>query len=671
MRRQKAETPKVLLIIADGLGYCKHRMRSVLQDTWEMLSTQDRRIVEASAESATKSEPLCGLTPPELALCSFAPVHTENIPPSLETLNVHALLTALLKMEAALKDVPGLQRRIQDNVRVAAFKSRYVPLAAQATWMASFRNSHITLPTFASGKWVGLDPGTQGNSETGHQQIGSLVMAPQTSMQITETIKTGDFFKNKALNDVIRLSRSSEGNVNFCFLLSGETPEDGRVHSAWSHLEAFVKLIFSDMAVPPDKVRMQVILDGRDSGICSSMEKSRGFGGYLEKLGKLLYRYDAVEVLAWVVGRNIAMDRDYREEAAQADWRLLTEGKGIRVRNFEEVCSIVKRFHTEGVTDQDIPPIAVTDRRGLVRKLQTGDAFINLNFRSDRQRIKTAVLTNASSFLNEETAVRNRRWSREWMDNNLRLHYCAMAPYDPRLDSQNSVSIAFPNKPLTTSLLSIWGDIVSDHKYVLIGESVKGSHMGYFIRGAREIPVHPKKESRFILPSVGREEGVESDSDFYKFPAMRSRSIADGVISQMKLRENSLIICNLAAPDMLGHLLPLRFKEAIAAYEATGSAIQQMVEPAIKAGWNVILTADHGNIETDGPSHTSNEVLTTFASRGAAFTLPAKARFEARLFDISYTIARIQGLGELADQTVQDSPFPLGHEMAGRCLLDF
>ena len=142
-------------------------------------------------------------------------------------------------------------------------------------------------------------------------------------------------------------------------------------HSAWNHLEAFCELLFDRMGVPTSRVRMQAILDGRDAPAHGSMELDGVEGGYLGELERLLKRYDAVRSLAWVIGRSLSMDRDYREENARCDYLLMTEGEGEVVTSFEDVRAIVSAAHDDGLTDADVPAIALDHGDG-VQKIEAG-----------------------------------------------------------------------------------------------------------------------------------------------------------------------------------------------------------------------------------------------------------------------------------------------------------
>ncbi len=670
-QRSRAESGRVMLIITDGLGFDYKQQCRIIENVWADLTENERESLIDKARAAIANLRLTSVEAEEIALMVLCPIHAEVLPLNVSSHQAETMIQAMREIKAEIP--PHTSRRIDESIRKHAHRVAYVPWSSHNPFIIRFRNAHMTAPTLAAGEWVGMEesrPPIQGNSETGHQHIGSLVMAPQTAREISTSIVNGSFFKNAALTQSVKEALKRGRNINFCFMLSGFTTNDGRVHSAWNHLEAFLRMVFVKLDANPESVRMQAILDGRDSDPYSSVQGGSKNGRYLYKLRDLLTSYGAADSLAWVIGRGCAMDRDYREQSARIDWQLLTEGAGIAVQGIDGAIDAVQKAHAQRFTDHDIPPIAVMNKEGNIRKLEHCDTFVNLNFRADRQRAKAAMLAGNIHFLLQESQARRRKWKAEWLDNRLALHYCSIAPVHPDIDSLPNVSAAFTESELPCSLLTLWGQPVGDVRYVLLAESVKASHMGYFIRGRREAPVHPRSEVRIIIPSAGLDEGVRSDSDFHLTPAMKMEEVADKAIEHLYKPENRFIACNLAAPDMLGHLLPERFGAAVAAYEATDAAVRRIIESASKAGWHVILTSDHGNIEANNPSHTANPILTTIAPPNGRYRFAKDNLFIGRLFDVAYTISLLLGNEKEARSAIEKSAYKPGSKFAGRGLVD-
>ena len=637
---------RALLVVTDGLGFDPLIVRNLARRVIDALDTGTRRsLLDLALEVSPGSYEML-----DIARLSVMPIAAEGLSPSLtwgkaeETLSrVQAVRTGL-RERRQLTEIGSVRRNI-------ALENRYIPWLAEVPAWSEIVNTNLTVPTEASGVWVGyedVDPPVQGNSETGHQQIGNLALAPQIPLQISQSITDGSFFENRMMLETIEGAVTSGNNVNFGFLLSGIRGSDGRVHSAWNHLEAFCELVFVRLGVSPDRVRMQAILDGRDAPARGSMEIEGVEGGYLGELERLLEKYDAVKSLAWVVGRSLSMDRDYREENARCDYLLMTEGEGEIATSLEDVKAIVSSVHESEFTDADVPAIAMDHNGTGPARIEPGDAFINLNFRSDRQRAKTASLCGAREYLDREAKSRGRSWDFGWLRDDLNLRMCTIAEYDAEFEGQYGVKVAYPITPHRLNFLSHW-DRLSDEgdRYLLVAESVKASHMGYFVRGRREAEQGSKSEDRYVVPSDGANEGVNSDSDFYVRPEMKTHEVGQLVLEAMGTGEHRLIACNFAAPDMVGHLLPTRFEEAAQAYRATVTKLAELSRVARSNGYSMVVTSDHGNIENDAPTHTVNPVLTTVVpAAGSVEPRDMEGEYSANLFDISHTVARLIGFDQ-------------------------
>lgn len=658
---------KALLLVFDGLGFNREQAAQVVEDAWARLPRNARSAVEHAADKVSDERDLPDAD--AVARMALYPVAAEAVDGGA------AADSALADLEAvrALRSVIGdhLLEQFARTVRETAAAARYAPWAARMPHLAAARNANLTVPTAAAGRWVGfedLDPPVQGNSDTGHQQIGNFRMAPQTPLRITDAIESGDFFKNPALLETLYAARESR-MLSFCFMISGAAGHDGRVHSAWNHLEAFLELAFEKVGLPPERVRMQAILDGRDCPTDSSITARGETGDYLGRLQRALDRHGAGESLAWIVGRNIAMDRDYREENARADYMLLTKGVGKRVDSFDGARAAIAEWHAAGGGDSDMPPAVVSHGGKEAPVVEAGDLFVNLNFRADRQRAKTASLLRAAGFLREMSPGRGESSSFDWLEAGPELAVCTLADYHPALVDLGARP-AFTAEPQQDNLLALFPRLLPGESYSLVGESNKAAHMGFFIRGNRESPVEPEIERRTIVPSAGPNDGVHSDSDFHKTPSMRSPEIADLVVRRMVEGRDRLVCANLSNCDILGHLLPGRFEAAVAACEAVDEAVGKIVRAATASGYHAVLTSDHGNVENDSPAHSANDVLTTIVPALGSISPALEGAYRARLFDISWTLAELMGVGEavreivLPDGAAQGEADTIGRSLA-------
>jgi len=637
------ENNNALLAVIDGLGFNRGRSKEVIDTAWSELDPDDRELIQSAAERIGHDS--------LWAKNILYPVQAESLDEDTPTREALTWIADLQTCRGFLN--PDLLERVDSLVEKIADEQRYVPWASAARNLWALRNANLSIPTSAAGIWAGYEdlvPSVQGNSETGHQQIGNTELAAQLPLEITNSINNGEFFKNPALNETISNAIENDATVNFCFLLSGVGGGDGRVHSAWNHLEALLELLFDRHHISPDKVQMQAILDGRDSAVNSSIVEENGSGDFLGQLHTLLGKYDAESSLAWVVGRSTAMDRDYREEAARTDFELLTGKAGELVADFAGIRSIVAATHESGKTDQDIPPIAVARADGTAPNISKHDAFIDINFRSDRQRSKIGSLAGARGFLESEGRSRGREWDGSWIDHGLDLKICAIAEYHPIFEAEFGVAVAFHTEAHPANFLAQWPDTVGSDEYTLIAESVKSSHMGYFFRGRREEPVAGANETRFITPSHGEEDGVKSDTDFYLHPEMRAPEVTRDVLQAIRENTSRLICCNIASPDMVGHLLPSRYEEAKAAYRAAADSLVEMAAAAQEPGRYMVITSDHGNIEDDTSAHSVNDVLTTIIRPDNAVSAVGIPVFQARLFDVAPTVLELIGAKRIQKQ---------------------
>jgi len=637
--------PNVLLLVLDGVGVNRDRTAAIVREVWSNLPRGTRDLLQSQADSVLERQPVDGLDPRGLARLSLYPVFAEALQGETPFHEALATLSALRQMHSAAEGT-SIHADVHTAIAVEGLRSRYVPWAAAAPHVRAAWNTDLTMPTSAAGVWAGYEkmtPPVQGNSETGHQQIGNLRLAPQTPLEISLSIADGSFFTNDALRTAVDRAVASSNILNFCILLSGTAGTDGRVHSAWNHLEAFLRLTFRECGADPARVRMMAILDGRDSPGTASLVEQDGIGGYVDRLHELLATYNAEESLAWIIGRGIAMDRDFREPNVRTTFLMLTQAQGEQVRGLEGAKRVIARCHSQGIMDTEIPPIVLARSGRRPPAIEPGQAFVDLNFRPDRQRALFASLLGARPFLENEARSRDRTWSFDWMNPDLGLDMTSIAEYHPDFSTTYHVPAAFPTKPLEDNLLSIWNTLLPDERYLLVAESNKSAHMGYFMRGRRENPEAAGAEDRTIIPSFGEAEGILNDSDFYKTPAMRNTAIADFVVAHLAQQQHRLICVNLSNCDMIGHLLPDRFEEATRAYEAMDAAVGRVVPIALANHYTVILTADHGNIEDDTSAHSSNDVLTTIMSPDRGVSPARRETFQARLFDLSWTIGRILG----------------------------
>jgi 2,3-bisphosphoglycerate-independent phosphoglycerate mutase len=655
------ETPRVLLIILDGFGFNLRTEERILARVQSRLSQSQKQIL-AHLVTENWRRHANGSPPPstdDLVRLALSPVlPTSMLAGTYAGIDSNALSALYHSVRTDMAAIPGesdtdetglsLLARCNALVEEEALAARYAIWYARSPYLNSLRNDYPTVATEAAGLAAGyedVDPPVQGNSETGHQQIGNFIVAAQTPLEISSEIADGRFFENSALLDCLREVKDRKSHLDVCFLLSGERGNDGRVHSAWNHLEALLEAAFNRAGLLPSQVRLEAITDGRDCPPYSSVEQKGDQYGFLYKLQALLRRYNAEESLAWIIGRGIAMDRDYEEARTETDFRMLVNGDGTRVQNLDSAIDAVRAFHESGGTDTSVPPTLVGPE---FHTIEPGDVFLDLNFRADRQRSKVAALLGARDFIEREAAKKGQTWRFDWLNPPANLSVYCLSEYHPDFAAKYGARVLYPIGPQPHNLFALLPEQSASQgfpfRYLLTAESTKALHVGYFIRGRRESPVVPEEESRTIVPSYGQDYGVLTDDDYYKAPQMRLFALVDVVVEALTTRQYNLIAVNFANTDMVGHLMPKRWNEAQCSVELVDTALETVVPVALRAGFDVIITADHGNVEDDDSSHTANDILTTFVSPDRSLELRGDPRDRARLFDIPWSILEILGL---------------------------
>lgn len=648
---------KILEIVIDGYGYDPELEIDILKSSFKELQPDLKTGFSENIYEKVVMENIN--IPDEVAFILFfnrnpLNVYFQKNNRILENLTQDNLVTikkifdALKQEEANLK----LIAQIEKVIRHAAREKKYAVWAANTPYLDRLRETYPSISTKTSGIEAGyenLSPEVQGNSETGHQQLGNLVVAPQIPLEVSIDIETGKFFENPVLNQSIKTALDNHVNLNITFMVSGEHGNDGRVHSCWNHLESFLKMVFNQYNFDPAKLRIQAILDGRDSPLKSSIEKEGEKYGFLYKLKDLLAQYNAEDCIAWIIGRGIAMDRDYVESRTKKDYQLLVKGKGHIADDFNQALSIIREYHKKQVFDPFIEPIIIKDKNGSIRTLGNRDVFVDLNFRSDRQRARIASLLGAKPFLQEQAAKKGKKWDLDWIQEDLKLEIFCLTEYHPDLEKYGA-KIVYTIKTQPHNFLSLFSRYFKQKnipfKYLLIAESNKATHMGYFIKGRREKAEVVEFEERFIIPSYAEEQGIHTDDDFFKTPHMKAFEIAGKLLNELCLGIYNLAIINLSNPDMLGHLINKHFDENVIALEVVDYAVKTIIEFALKLDYHIIVTSDHGNIDEFSSSHSLNDVITTFISPQSNIRLKKGLREKIRLFDIPWAIAEIFNISE-------------------------
>jgi len=418
---------------------------------------------------------------------------------------------------------------------------------------------NTTLVTF--GEEVGLPERQMGNSEVGHLNIGAGRVVYQELARINKAIRERILHENKVLLKALQYAKSNQKAVHLMGLVS-----DGGVHSHINHLKALCD-ITQEQGL--EKVFIHAFMDGRDT------DPKGGFD-YLENV---LKHIDNQSVnLASVIGRYYAMDRDKRWERVKLAYDLLVNSTGESTQN---VLPLIKERYAQGETDEFLKPIVCTDESNApIASIEEGDVVICFNFRTDRPREITAVLTQEDF--------------PDFGMKKLDLHYLSMTRYD---ESFENVHVLFTKNDIQNTL----GEVLSKagKTQVRIAETEKYPHVTFFFNGGREEAF--EGESRIIIPSP-------KVATYDLQPEMSAEEVTQSIIQHIEEQTPDFICLNYANTDMVGHTGD--FQAAMKAASTVDSCLERLMKVCLKHNYGAIIIADHGNsdfmINEDGTPHTAH-----------------------------------------------------------------
>ncbi len=419
---------------------------------------------------------------------------------------------------------------------------------------------HSTLIT--CGEAVGLPDGQMGNSEVGHLNLGAGRIVYQELQRINVAIKSGEFEQNKALLESIQYAKNNNKPLHLLGLVS-----DGGVHSHINHLKAIIDVC---KAHALKNVFVHAFTDGRDCDPKSGL-------GFLKELQEHLDKN--VGIIATVTGRYYAMDRDKRWERIKLAYDALVNGIG---EESDDILKSVEQSYVNGVTDEFIKPIINNKIQNSKFKIQNNDSVICFNFRTDRCREITQVLTQQDFH--------------EFNLHKLNLHYTTLTEYDA---TYNIVHVMFDNDNLNNTL----GEVLAAHNktQIRIAETEKYPHVTFFFSGGRENVF--EGETRMIVPSP-------KVATYDLQPEMSAIELTDILIPEIKKGSTDFICLNYANADMVGHTGV--FEAVVKAVETVDQCVERVVAAALDQDYSIFLTADHGNadymINEDGSPNTQHSL---------------------------------------------------------------
>ncbi|MBO9618357.1 MAG: 2,3-bisphosphoglycerate-independent phosphoglycerate mutase [Niabella sp.] len=455
---------------------------------------------------------------------------------------------------------------------------------------------NTTLTTF--GELVGLPEGQMGNSEVGHLNLGAGRIVYQELQRINVAIRTGELAANPELLNTISYAKENSKPLHLLGLVS-----DGGVHSHITHLKALIN-ICKDNGL--SDVYIHAFTDGRDTDPKSGL-------GFIEDLQQHLDS-TGVGKIATVDGRYYAMDRDKRWERVQLAYDALVNGKGNTATSAIEA---IKNSYAADITDEFIKPTVIVDgNNNPLATIKNGDAVLCFNFRTDRCREITEVLTQQDH--------------PDFNMYTLDLYYATMTVYDHTF---KNVHVLFRNDDLTQTI----GEVIEANnlKQIRIAETEKYPHVTFFFSGGREKPF--EGENRILKPSP-------KVATYDLQPEMSANDLTEAILPEIHNKTADFIVLNFANADMVGHTGV--FAAAIKAAETVDHCVEQIITEALKQDYVIFLTADHGNsdylVNEDGSpntAHTMNPVPLFIIDNNWKGTIK-----EGKLGDIAPTILTFMGL---------------------------
>jgi len=453
------------------------------------------------------------------------------------------------------------------------------------------------------GLHVGLPEGQMGNSEVGHMNIGAGRIIYQDLAKINLAVQNKTLNNEQVLVDAFQYAKDKNVNVHFLGLVS-----DGGVHSHTSHLRG---LIDATQDFGLQKVFVHAFTDGRDVD-----PKSGKF--YIQALED--YISNTTVKIASVIGRYYAMDRDRRWERVKLAYDLLVNAIGTHSRN--AVKSIEESYKTD-VTDEFIQPIVLVDENDEpLATIKENDVVIFFNFRTDRGRELTEVLTQMDCH--------------EQNMHKLNLYYVTLTNYD---ETYQNIKVVYNKDNITETL----GEVLEKNhkKQIRIAETEKYPHVTFFFSGGREEPFIGESRILKNSPKV---------ATYDLQPEMSAFELKDALVPELQKGEVDFVCLNFANGDMVGHTGVM--SAAIKACEAVDKCVKEVVETALENNYTTIIIADHGNCETminpDGSpntAHTTNPVPIILVDKDLA------AIHDGVLGDLAPTILELMGIEKPAVMT--------------------
>jgi len=411
----------------------------------------------------------------------------------------------------------------------------------------------------AHGTAVGLPSDSDmGNSEVGHNAIGSGQVYSQGAKLVNEAISSGKMFEGKTWRELISNVKSNDSTLHFIGLFS-----DGNVHSHIDHLKGMIEQAKKEGI---KRVRVHILLDGRDVGETSALEYVDPFEKYLDE-----FRTGDFDIkIASGGGRmKVTMDRyEANWGVVETGWKTHVLGEG---RQFKSAREAIETYRRElNVIDQDLPAFVIAEDGNPVGRIVDNDSVIFYNFRGDR----AIEISRAFEETDFDKFDRKRH---------PKVIYAGMLEYDGDLHIPKRYLVPPPEIKNTMGEYLVNAGVTQ----LAISETQKYGHVTYFWNGNRSGKFSEELETYIEVPS--------DIVPFEERPWMKAAEITDRLIRELRTGKYRLARVNYANGDMVGHTG--NFQAARIAIESVDLSLRRLLSVIDELGGIAIITADHGNAD--------------------------------------------------------------------------
>ena len=430
---------------------------------------------------------------------------------------------------------------------------------ANTPFVDSLYNKYPNCELLTDGENVGLPKGQMGNSEVGHLNIGAGRIVYQDLAKINIACDDNSIAEMENLKKSFAYSKENNKPLHLMGLVS-----DGGIHSHQNHLYKLCELANKSGV---ENVFIHAFTDGRDCDPKSGK-------GFIQKLEQNLFGAK----IASVCGRYYAMDRDKRWERIKMAYDLMANGKGEKSQN---LLATIQASYDNGITDEFIKPIIYVDENETpITTIKENDAVICFNFRTDRCREITTVLTQSNML--------------DFGMSALNLHYTTLTNYD---STYKNVNVIYDKQNIKNTL----GEVLEKNNktQIRIAETEKYPHVTFFFSGGREAEFKGEKRLMANSPKV---------ATYDLQPEMSAPEVTSTIVTELQRGETDFVCLNFANPDMVGHTGD--YNAIVKAVETVDSCAKKVVEAGLKNDYAFIIIADHGNadfvINSDGSPNTAH-----------------------------------------------------------------